>query len=43
MIQKAGSISRFGNGVAKMVVGLSFGEIVNVALSGIILILLVRK
>lgn len=30
-------------GVALMVVGLSFGEIVNVILSGIIIILLVQK
>jgi hypothetical protein len=43
MIQKAGLISRLESGVANMVVGLSFGEIVNVVLSGIIIILLVQK
>jgi len=43
MILKAGSIKHCGNGVANMVVGLSFGEIVNVILSGIIIILLVQK
>jgi hypothetical protein len=40
---KAGSIKHYGSGVVNMVVGLSFGEIVNVVLSAIIIILLVQK
>jgi len=43
MILKAGLTKHLENGVANMVVGLSFGEIVNVILSGIIIILLVQK
>lgn len=35
--------SLLGNGGAKMIVGLSFGEVINTILSVIIVILLVRK